>query len=61
MIARPTDITHTGPSAPDPSTGQSPMQRQILLWQRELLRRAELKRNSQAVEPVVLPQDIESD
>lgn len=39
MIARPTDITHTAPTTPDLASAQSPMQRQILLWQRELLRR----------------------
>ena len=40
MIARPVDNTHTGPTTPDVSSAESPMQRQILLWQRELLRRA---------------------
>ena len=41
MIARPADITHTGPTTPDLASAERPMQRQILLWQRELLRRAE--------------------
>ena len=41
MIARPTDITHTGPTTPDLASAESPMQLQILLWQRELLKRAE--------------------
>jgi hypothetical protein len=44
MIARPTDITQTGPTTPDLASAESPMQRQILLWQRELLRRWEAGR-----------------
>ena len=35
MIARPEAI---------PASGSSPLQRQIILWQRELLRRAERRR-----------------
>jgi hypothetical protein len=41
MIARPSDITRTSPTTPDPASAESPMQRQILLWQREILKRAE--------------------
>lgn len=44
MIARPTDITHTAPTTPDLASAQSPMQRQILLWQREILKRWEAGR-----------------
>jgi hypothetical protein len=44
MIARPSQI----PEKTAPSTGslsaETPLQRQILLWQHELLRRAELRR-----------------
>ena len=40
MIARPTDITETGVSAADLPAAETPLQRQILLWQRELLRRS---------------------
>jgi hypothetical protein len=43
VIARPGDIAQTGtPSIASPE-GETPLQRQILLWQRELVRRAELK------------------
>jgi hypothetical protein len=43
MIARPTDITTAGASRPDDSpVAETPLQRQILLWQRELLRRREV-------------------
>jgi hypothetical protein len=41
MIARPTDITETGASAAEIPAAETPLQRQILLWQRELLRRKE--------------------
>ncbi|HEX6433145.1 MAG TPA: hypothetical protein VFZ87_02845 [Gemmatimonadales bacterium] len=41
MIARPTDLTHTAPTTPDLASAESPMQRQILLWQREILKRRE--------------------
>ncbi|HEX5575614.1 MAG TPA: hypothetical protein VFX42_07040 [Gemmatimonadales bacterium] len=41
MIARPTDITQTGASAADVPAAETPLQRQILLWQRELVRRGE--------------------
>ena len=41
MIARPTDITQTSPTTPDLSSAETPLQRQILLWQWELLRRRE--------------------
>jgi hypothetical protein len=41
MIARPTDITETGVSGADRPAGENPLQRQILLWQRELVRRGE--------------------
>jgi hypothetical protein len=39
MIARPTDITASGILRPDSPPAETPLQRQILLWQRELLRR----------------------
>jgi len=42
MIARLTDITQTSPTIPDLASAQSPLQRQILLWQHELLRRREV-------------------
>lgn len=41
MIARPADITQTSPATPDLASAETPLQRQILLWQRELLRRRE--------------------
>lgn len=41
MIARPTDITQAGLSTPDLASAKTPLQRQILLWQRELLQRAQ--------------------
>lgn len=44
MIARPSDITHTTPTTPDLASAESPMQRQILLWQREILKRWEAGR-----------------
>jgi hypothetical protein len=40
MIARPTDITETGVSAAALAAAETPLQRQILLWQMELMRRA---------------------
>jgi hypothetical protein len=40
MIARPTDITHPGTSNADLPSAETPLQRQILLWQRELMLRA---------------------
>jgi hypothetical protein len=43
MIARPSDIDKTAPST-GPFSAETPLQRQILLWQHELLRRAELRR-----------------
>ena len=39
MIARPTDIPQAGVSAAEVPAAETPLQRQILLWQRELLRR----------------------
>jgi hypothetical protein len=42
MIARPTDITETGVSAAALAAAETPLQRQILLWQMELMRRATL-------------------
>ena len=44
MIARPEDIPASGSSSPDLSGAETPLQRQIILWQRELLRRAERRR-----------------
>jgi hypothetical protein len=44
MIARPGDITRTTPTTPDLASAESPLQRQILLWQRELLKRWEAGR-----------------
>jgi hypothetical protein len=44
MIARLTDITETGISAADVPAAETPLQRQILLWQRELVRRGEARR-----------------
>jgi hypothetical protein len=41
MIARPEDIPPSGSSSPDLSGAETPLQRQIILWQQELLRRAE--------------------
>ena len=41
MIARPGDIPHTDPTTPDLASAETPMQRQILLWQREILKRRE--------------------
>jgi hypothetical protein len=41
MIARPEDFPTSGSSSPDLSGAETPLQRQIILWQHELLRRAE--------------------
>jgi hypothetical protein len=41
MIARPIDITQSSQTTPDLASAETPLQRQILLWQRELLRRRE--------------------
>jgi hypothetical protein len=48
MIARPSDITHPASSGDDVPRAETPLQRQILLWQRELLRRAELRRSAES-------------
>ena len=40
MMARPTDCTETGVSAAALAAAETPLQRQILLWQMELMRRA---------------------
>ena len=42
MIARPTDITASGALKPEFPLAETPLQRQILLWQRELVRRGEV-------------------
>ena len=54
MIARPTDITASGALRPDLPPAETPLQRQILLWQRELLRRraAEQQGNGAAAIPL---------
>jgi hypothetical protein len=49
MIARPENFPPSGAS-PDLSGAETPLQRQIILWQHELLRRAERRRG------MVLPQ-----
>ena len=46
MIARPTDVTRTDASSTGCPVGETPLQRQIILWQRELLRRAESRRST---------------
>jgi hypothetical protein len=46
MIARPTDVTRTDDSSTGWPVGETPLQRQIILWQRELLRRAESRRST---------------
>jgi hypothetical protein len=46
MIARPENIPASGSSSPDVSGAETPLQRQIILWQHELLRRAERRRAS---------------
>jgi hypothetical protein len=50
MIARPTDIAQTMPSTPDLSSAETPLQRQILLWQWELVRRAEARKQASGEE-----------
>jgi hypothetical protein len=55
MIARPTDITRTDNSSTGWPAAETPLQRQIILWQRELLRRAESRRST-----VSGPQSVES-
>lgn len=47
MIARITNTSSTTTSTPDPPAVETPLQRQILLWQRELLRRAERRQAGQ--------------
>ncbi len=44
MIARPEDFPASGSSSPDLCGAETPLQRQIILWQRELLRRAQRRR-----------------
>ena len=39
----PTDMAQVRRSTPEPVFVESPLQRQILLWQRELLRRREAR------------------
>jgi hypothetical protein len=45
MIARP-DSTQTTPPTPDLASAETPLQRQILMWQRELLRRRDAAEQS---------------
>ena len=47
MIARPENIPASGSSSPDLSGAETPLQRQIILWQHELLRRAEMLRREE--------------
>jgi hypothetical protein len=56
MIARPTDLTHPNVSSADLPAAETPLQRQILLWQRELLRRREAGLHR----PTTLPHSHES-
>jgi hypothetical protein len=44
MIARPENFPASGSSSPDLSRAETPLQRQIILWQHELLRRAKRRR-----------------
>lgn len=43
MIARPTDIPETEVSAASVAAAETPLQRQILLWQRELMRKRQIR------------------
>jgi hypothetical protein len=52
MIARPTDFTRPDASSTGLPAAETPLQRQIILWQRELVRRAEARH--QAPRPEVL-------
>jgi hypothetical protein len=61
MIARPTEITdRTAPSTGSLSA-ETPLQRQILLWQHELLRRAELRRGTEFQAKAIEPLEMESE
>ena len=53
MIARPSDITRPDASGSGLPRAETPLQRQIILWQRELLRQAEA-RHQAASRPEVL-------
>jgi hypothetical protein len=59
MIARPTDITEKTAPSIAASAAETPLQRQILLWQHELLRRAELRRSVTPAPKAIEPFDIE--
>ena len=45
-MARPTDRSETGVSAAALAAAETPLQRQILLWQMELVRRAAVAERS---------------
>jgi hypothetical protein len=60
MIARPTEVTDQ--AAPNTaSSAETPLQRQILLWQHELLRRAELRRSTGPAAKAVESFEMESE
>ena len=53
MIARPRDITRQDGSSAGLPAKESPLERQIILWQRELVRRAEA-RHQAASQPLAV-------
>ena len=63
MIARPTDITRPDAASPGLPPAETPLQRQIILWQRELVRRAEARQlaasGTEALEPEKTESQIE--
>ena len=63
MIARPTDINRPDASSTGLPAAETPLQRQIILWQRELVRRAEARElaasQTDALEPEKTASQIE--
>jgi hypothetical protein len=55
MIDRRTDITRPDASSTGWPSAETPLQRQIILWQRELLRRAEARRSLEAKQEALEP------
>ena len=60
MIARPSDITRPDASGTGLPVGETPLQRQIILWQRELIRRAEARHQAEGQPMAVEAEKTES-
>jgi hypothetical protein len=61
MIARPGEIPDKTAPSIGASSAETPLQRQILLWQHELLRRAELRPSIEPVAKAMEPFELESE